>query len=208
MSASRLVCFDLGGVLVRICRSWEEGCRAAGLDMDRPWSPADSGGAHHKIVGAYTIGELDDAAFFDSLESLAGGVYTAAEFRRIHDAWIIGEYPGAESVVRELADAGLSLACLSNTNAAHWRTMLEWPTLRYLHHRHASHEMGLAKPDPAIFAEFATRRAVEPGAILYFDDLPENVETADRAGWDAVLIDHAGDTAGQIRRAIAARGLI
>ncbi len=208
MKAPPLICFDLGGVLVRICRTWEEGCRAAGVEIDRPWSPADSGGAHHKIVGAYTIGELDDAAFFDSLESLAGGVYTAAEFRCIHDAWIIGEYPGAGEVVRELADAGLTLACLSNTNAAHWRTMLEWPTLRALRHRHASHEMGLAKPDPAIFTEFVARRSVDPGKILYFDDLPENVAAAGAVGWDTVRIDYAGDTAGQIRRAIAARGLI
>ena len=29
----RLVCFDLGGVLVKICRSWSDGCRAAGLDV-------------------------------------------------------------------------------------------------------------------------------------------------------------------------------
>ena len=28
-----LVCFDLGGVVIRICRSWEEGCAAAGLPL-------------------------------------------------------------------------------------------------------------------------------------------------------------------------------
>ena len=28
-----LVCFDLGGVVVRICRSWAEGCAEAGLDV-------------------------------------------------------------------------------------------------------------------------------------------------------------------------------
>lgn len=208
MSDTGLVCFDLGGVLVRICRSWEEGCHAAGVDVDRPWSPADSDGARHAIVAAYTVGAIDDDEFFSSLETLAGGVYTAAEFRRIHDAWIIGEYPGADLLVRELADAGLTLACLSNTNAAHWRTMLGWPTLRSLHHRHASHEMALAKPDPAIFREFVARRAVEPRRIVFFDDLPENVDAAGRAGWDAVRVDHTGDTAGQVRRALASRGLI
>ena len=28
-----LVVFDLGGVVVRICRSWEEACRAAGVTL-------------------------------------------------------------------------------------------------------------------------------------------------------------------------------
>ena len=27
-----VICFDLGGVLVRICRDWNEGCAAAGID--------------------------------------------------------------------------------------------------------------------------------------------------------------------------------
>ena len=27
-----VICFDLGGVLVRICRDWNEGCVAAGIE--------------------------------------------------------------------------------------------------------------------------------------------------------------------------------
>ena len=33
MSAPGLAVFDLGGVIVRICRSWQEGCRAAGIAL-------------------------------------------------------------------------------------------------------------------------------------------------------------------------------
>ena len=29
----RLVCFDLGGVIIRICRTWLEACRRAGLPV-------------------------------------------------------------------------------------------------------------------------------------------------------------------------------
>ncbi len=32
----RLVCFDLGGVVIRICRTWAEGCAAAGLEVRDP----------------------------------------------------------------------------------------------------------------------------------------------------------------------------
>ena len=33
MKTERTVCFDLGGVIVRICRSWEEGCHRAGVSL-------------------------------------------------------------------------------------------------------------------------------------------------------------------------------
>ena len=35
-SAKRVVCFDLGGVLVRICRSWDEACGHARLPYRLP----------------------------------------------------------------------------------------------------------------------------------------------------------------------------
>ena len=202
-----LVVFDLGGVLVRICRSWEEGCARAGVDPDRGWSPTGSGGAHQKLVAAYTVGRIDDAEFFSSLASVSGGVYSAQEFARLHEAWLIGPYPGAGETLTELQGAGLTLACLSNTNAAHWRVLLGYPMLGALRFRHASHLIGRAKPDPEIYAWFSAACAVAPARIVFFDDLPENVAAARAAGWDAVAIDPAGETPAQIRAALRARGL-
>lgn len=201
-----LICFDLGGVLVRICRSWEEGLARAGLDAGRGWSPAASDGEHRRLVEAYTVGAIDDAAFFSGLERASGGAYSAEEFRAIHAAWIIGEYTGVADALLELRGAGLTLACLSNTNDAHWRTMLGWPALCALHHLHASHLMGVAKPDPAIYDRFARATGVAPGRIVFFDDLDENIAAARAAGWDAVRVDHTGDTAAQILGALAERG--
>ena len=210
MSAAdkRLICFDLGGVLVRICRSWEEGLHAAGLDADRGWTPADSGGAHHDLVTAYTVGAINDDAFFEGLACVSGGAYSASDFRAIHAAWIIGEYPGSAETLGELRAAGLTLACLSNTNGSHWGTMLGWPSLRALHHRHASHLLGVAKPEPAIYSKCAAACGAAPERIVFFDDLVENIDAARAVGWDAVLVDSAGDPAAQIRRTLGERGLV
>ena len=50
-----------------------------------------------------------------------------------------------------------------------------------------SHEVGLAKPDPAAY-ELTTRRlGVEPGEVLFLDDVEANVEAARACGWHAVL---------------------
>jgi len=208
MNDDRLICFDLGGVLIRICRSWEEGCAAGGVDPGGGWSPAQSGGCHHEIVLKYTIGAIETAQFFEELERLASGVYTAEDFRRIHGAWTREEYPGVVTLLHDLRDAGHRLACLSNTNAAHWEELIERPALAALHHRHASHVIGHAKPDERIYDWFVRATETAPHKIVFFDDLEENVQTGRRLGWDVVHVDHTGDTATQIRTELQRRSLL
>jgi HAD superfamily hydrolase (TIGR01509 family) len=49
-----------------------------------------------------------------------------------------------------------------------------------------SHEVGLAKPDPAVFALTSERLGVPPGDVVFLDDTPRMVEAARQAGWHAV----------------------
>ena len=50
-----------------------------------------------------------------------------------------------------------------------------------------SHEVGLKKPDPAIFALAERRLGVEPGEVVFLDDVTGHVDAARAAGWHAVL---------------------
>lgn len=50
-----------------------------------------------------------------------------------------------------------------------------------------SHEVGLKKPDPAVFALTASRLGVPAAEIAFLDDVIANVEAARAAGWHAVL---------------------
>jgi epoxide hydrolase-like predicted phosphatase len=49
-----------------------------------------------------------------------------------------------------------------------------------------SHEVGLAKPDPAIYELAASRLHVRPNQIVFLDDLVINVNAARAAGWHGV----------------------
>ncbi len=60
-----------------------------------------------------------------------------------------------------------------------------------------SHEVGLAKPDPAIYALTADRLGVEPHEIVFLDDHPPNVAAARAEGWHAV---HHVNTPTSIRK--------
>lgn len=51
-----------------------------------------------------------------------------------------------------------------------------------------SHEMQLAKPDPAIFNEVCRQTGIKPEETLFFDDSRENIESASKLGFNAHLV--------------------
>ena len=50
-----------------------------------------------------------------------------------------------------------------------------------------SHEVGLAKPDPAIFELACALTGAEPGELIFIDDVPANVDAAAAVGIHAIL---------------------
>lgn len=56
-----------------------------------------------------------------------------------------------------------------------------------------SGELGVRKPDPAIFTPALEATGLRPEAVLYLGDAPEDVAGARAAGIQPVLIDRAGD---------------
>jgi putative hydrolase of the HAD superfamily len=216
-SAIRCVCFDWGGVILRICRSFGEGCRAAGLPLrgdlgDKPFANERKGHSE-----AYQLGHLDDDVYFSAIADAMGTLYSPAEVERVHHAWLIEEYPGVRTLIERLNETpGVSTALLSNTNAAHWRRQFplqpsglpRFEAASLLHHRHASHLLGLAKPDAAIHRAFEHHTGFSPAEILFFDDLADNIAAARDCGWHAEQIDHTGDTATQMVAHLVRHGVL
>ncbi len=66
-----------------------------------------------------------------------------------------------------------------------------------------SHEVGLAKPDPAVYALVAARLGVEGSEIVFLDDVAANVEAARAAGWHAVLHEDTARSIAELERIIA-----
>ncbi len=92
-------------------------------------------------------------------------------------------------LIIQLKNKGYKLGILSNTCSSHWD---------YVQHKFpqlfsqfdilcASHELRASKPDLKIY-QLAAQKAGEPcSEILFTDDLPQNVEGAKKAGFDAVV---------------------
>ncbi len=198
----RLICFDLGGVLVRICRSWEEGCIHAGLDVRGDSDTEDKKNARGQITALPTIGKLSHKKWLEEIQRCLGGLYETEEIIRIHEAWLIEEYPACPGLIDAIHRLGLETACLSNTTASHWARLIhepnspfptcdepEFPSICNLKHHSASHLLGVAKPDGGIFKAFEEETGFPGNEILFFDDLEDNVSAARDAGWQSVLVD-------------------
>jgi glucose-1-phosphatase len=217
----RVVCFDLGGVLVRICSSWAEACARAGLPERNPERiGSDAWRTLGRAAGdRYASGLLECAAYYSELERAIDGLYSASEFEALHRAWTLEHYPGALGLVRSLnALPHVATACLSNTNHAHWVRLVgedgrsEYPAVAELQHHLASHLLGCLKPGARIYAlaqaRFSEIARVRPADILFFDDLEENVRAARVAGWSAFQVDPMGDPVQQMRGVLASAGIL
>ncbi|MCA9291450.1 MAG: HAD-IA family hydrolase [Phycisphaerales bacterium] len=204
----RVVCFDLGGVVIRICRSWSEGCTRAGLDVRAPDTRDASKAARGRAVFDYQTGRIDDDEFARRVSAALDGLYSPDEVMAVHHAWMIDGYRDVDAIIHRLNAADLHTACLSNTNAAHWTRLGDYPAFAALRQRLASHELGLHKPDRAIYDAATSAFGVDPAEILFFDDLPENVDGAASSGWRAVTIDPLVETAPQIVRGLEAHGIV
>ncbi len=97
--------------------------------------------------------------------------------------------------VRGLRRDGMRTGLLTNNVAEfreHWRGTL--PVEELFHDVVDSSEVGMRKPDLRIFALACTRLDVEPARAIFLDDHPGNVDAAQRAGLEALLVgeDPAG----------------
>lgn len=205
----RLVCFDLGGVIVRICRSWAQACNVLGYEVHEAVAHPDRIRQRRAVWGEHQTGRMPDDEFWRKLAQATGDLYAPEQARAVHAAWLLGEYDGVVDLIGELNATGcIETACLSNTDPHHWETMSGYASVRSMRHRFASHLLGLAKPDRAIFEAFEAQTGCRGREIVFFEDSPENVEAARAAGWHAELVDHEGDTAGQMREHLRGFGVL
>lgn len=204
---TRLVVFDLGRVLVRICDDFQQAFECAGI-APPPTPDPDRMLQIHDLTCRCDEGKIDINGFCESAAPILG--LSSQQIRKMSDSFLRGPYPGAAELVNELADRGVMTACLSNTNDSHWEIMngAGYP-LRRLTHRFASHIVGCRKPGSEIYAHLERATGVEPRYILFFDDVQDNVAAAIERGWAAHRIDPAlDDPIGQVRAVLSGRDLL
>ena len=107
--------------------------------------------------------------------------------------------------LQTLKDEGFSVSALSNTNTAHWgycqRYFIEcgYVPEELFEHLWLSCEMGLSKPDPAIFRAILEDSGYLPGETLFIDDNAENCRIAETCGIHSLCVPIRSDWSQQLR---------
>ena len=98
-------------------------------------------------------------------------------------------YPDAVPTLTELKRRGYKLGVIANQNHGTELRLKKWHLLRFFEVIAASAELGMAKPDPAIF-EWALKQAdcSPQNAVMVGDRMDNDMEPANRLGMHSVRL--------------------
>lgn len=199
----RALLFDLGGVLVdidfsRALRAWQAHTSLSVDELAKAFCFDPAYERHER-------GQISSAEYFSHLSNT---LKLSAPHEEIEAGWnsiFRGEIAETLLLV-EQASRRLPCYAFTNTNASHMRTWKAlYPRVGATFERiFASHEMGMRKPERKAFDFICRSLRCEPGPILFFDDLAENVQAAQEAGLQAILVRSPEDVRSALRAAGAA----
>ncbi|MEO8529245.1 MAG: HAD family phosphatase [Pseudolysinimonas sp.] len=101
----------------------------------------------------------------------------AIDFR----SWISVE-PGSIDILNQLHDGGTRLALLSNAGFDFGEPFRRAPFARYFEKIFVSAELGMIKPDPAIYQHVLDELGIEASEMVFIDNKKVNVEGAESLG--------------------------
>lgn len=164
--------------------------------------------SYWKFRHAYDLGELHGVTYWNKVAEDAGTTFTPAQIDELIETDILMWTSLNEDMlawVVALQDAGIPTAILSNMGQEMLQYMRqEFGWLAHFQHHTWSCELGIGKPDPAIYTHTCEKLGVTPEHTLFLDDKPENIEAAAGVGLNAVLF-HSVE---QLRQDLEDRGLL
>ena len=136
-------------------------------------------------VNAYETGKVSSSEFFLLLKERFHLSLSFEDFVPIWNDIFVENHEVSETIRSQKGKWKLGL--VSNTNALHFDYALsKFPILRIFDRWILSHEVGSKKPDVEIFQKAIEWAGVEPGRILFIDDMKRHVDAARSLGIETI----------------------
>jgi putative hydrolase of the HAD superfamily len=154
----------------------------------------------------YDLGRLDGRGYWTRFAQHAGLTFSSTQLSALVENDVLlwtHLFEPMLAWVAALQDAGIATAILSNMVPDVLRYMRqEFAWLRHFSQLTWSCELGIVKPDAAIYRYTCEKLGVDPADALFLDDKPENIHGAQQAGLNALRFTSID----QLRADLAARG--
>jgi glucose-1-phosphatase len=136
-------------------------------------------------INRYQVGKVSSIEFFRSLKE---NLSLSLSFEAFIPVWneIFVENAEVSEVIRSLKGK-YRLGLLSNTDPLHFGHILpRFPILQTFDKWILSHEVGSRKPEVEIYQAAIVWAAVDPGKILFIDDIKSNIDVAVSLGMQGI----------------------
>lgn len=135
----------------------------------------------------------DETTLLESVELVRpGSSWVVKAYLEHFEASLGPVIDACAALVQELTDNRIRCVGLSNFSALTFTGMPErYPILTRLEGTLISGDVGITKPDPAIYRLCEQRFGLDPDHVTFIDDNPANVHAALALGWDAVQFTDA-----------------
>lgn len=193
MSAPKAIIFDLGNVLLPIDLSLTYQAFASFSSL----SSADIAARiiENQLWVPYESGQQSDHEFREFLRTELQLTISDADFDDAFSALLLDFHDGVYEWIAFLK-SHFQLILLSNTSSIHAEQFTKvslGPNGQNLfslfHHVYYSFEMGLVKPDSAIYQQVLNEQGFSAEEVLFFDDNVANINSAKSMGIHSFLVD-------------------
>ncbi|QAY74520.1 HAD family phosphatase [Agromyces protaetiae] len=198
--APRVVVFDYGEVIsttptddererLAARAGFAAGSDAAGSDAAAFWTPYWA----HRL--GLDQGVLSIADYWRAVGRDAGVEYTDLDVHELwsidHRSWLSVD-PGTLAVLHALSEGGTRLALLSNAGADFSGWLRHGSFAPLFERVFVSGELGLVKPDAAIYEHVISELGITPAEFVFIDNRDDNVEGAIAVGGSGHVFTGAG----------------
>ena len=154
----------------------------------------------NNLCDQFETGKITPTQFFRGLQKLAGSHATEAQLKTAWEAMLLSLPQDKFLLLNELRKNYTTMV-LSNTNSTHIEKVNTALQERYklssindlFDRTYLSFEVGLRKPEPAVFNHVIHDAQINPTETLFIDDLDKNIAAAHSVGINAVLYKKGDD---------------
>jgi glucose-1-phosphatase len=187
------IIFDLGGIFMELdYHRTEQAFINLGIA-----NFSDLYTQHHAnpVFEKLETGKISPEEFYDEIRKASGLPITDEQIRDAWNAMLVTFEPAKLEWLTNIA-LKYKIYLFSNTNIIHYecfQSIFRQVTGRqnfdeYFIKAYYSHDLGLRKPYPESFQEILNREAISAAETLFIDDTPSNIEGANQAGLQTILL--------------------